>query len=145
MTADAAHNRRKKLSKERRSDTPRDVVETESGNVYSELNSSFQYSSSEFDSVYSIDNPGFTKSSAVDIMETIRDDEDADDVSDGYDSEFDDNPEVTGISYNMYITNKSIKKLYIMSNIINKEKTLRTCRYVYNNNFTALLTLNNRI
>jgi hypothetical protein len=33
-------------------------------------------------------------------METIRDDEDADDVSDGYDSEFDDNPEVTGTFYN---------------------------------------------
>ncbi|XP_060564947.1 semaphorin-5B-like [Ruditapes philippinarum] len=97
--ADAAHNRRKKLSKERRSETPRDVVETESGNVYSELNSSFQYPSSEFDSVFSIDNAGFTKSSAVNIMETIRD-EDADDVSDGYDSEFDDNPEVTGTFYN---------------------------------------------
>ncbi|XP_045179530.2 uncharacterized protein LOC123539113 [Mercenaria mercenaria] len=96
--SDAASNRRKKVSKERRSGTPCNAVETGTGNVYSELNSSFCYSSSEFDSVYSVDNPGFPKSSAINVMETIKDDEGEEEVSDGYDSEFDDNPEVTGRS-----------------------------------------------
>lgn len=69
-----------------------------SGNFYSELSSSFCYPSSEFDSTYSIENNGFARPSIVNSLAAIQDNNEDLEGFDGYDSEFDDNPEVTSMS-----------------------------------------------
>lgn len=111
-TAESANNRRKKLSKERKSSAQQNLPQSESGNVYSEFNSNSFWPSSEFDSTYSLDNTGFSTPSLGNVMEVIEDGEDIGETSDGFDSEFDDNLDAAGISVqNISVEQKDIDKV----------------------------------